>query len=265
MKDTKSLKIVAIAVFIVVVGTIWYFVSATKTPVTDQGAPTTNATSSQPQPVTNNTGQVKSPSSGQTTTTQVSGIKITSPTVSAKLALSQNNTIQWDKESGFTGGIYLVNASDKSVVGWITSETNVHQVSYTWNTRDLYIARYSPTKKTVSAGNYIIKIKFDSTKLPEVSSGEFSLVYTSELHPSSYSVTINNLAFDQPSLSLNKGDKLTIVNNDQVDHKITLTGFSPFVIPIGSSFTFDTSVLFPGSYVFYSAAYPTLKLSVKVQ
>ncbi len=192
-------------------------------------------------------------------------INFTAPAADIKWVFGKTNTIQWIKETGSTGSVYLLSASDKSVVGWITQQTAPHQTSFAWNTRDLSISRTDPSKKTVATGAYIIKATFDGNPKIEFSSAPFSIIYESEVQIPVHNLTIQNYAFPSSSLTVKKGDKLVFTNNDPVTHTLNLTSYSPFVIPSGSQFTFDTNILTPGSYNFYSQAYPTLKITMTVQ
>lgn len=192
-------------------------------------------------------------------------VSVLSPIASEKWVIGETNTISWNKESGLPGYIYLVKASDKSVVGWINSETGAHQTSFAWNGQDVAVSRYSSQKKNVEHGDYIIKIKFDRSQIPEASSGVFSLIYKSEAPIGNYTVPIKNYVFSPSVLSVRQKDNITFVNNDPVTHRIVVGSYSPFVVEAGASYTFDTSSLFPGMYDFYSDVYSSLKLKVTVR
>ena len=124
----------------------------------------------------------------------------------------------------------------------------------------------NPAKKNIETGNYIIKIKFDSNAMPEISSAPFSIIYSTEVQIPTYNVQIKDFKFNPATITLKKGDKIRFTNNDPVEHRIMLASVSPFVLPPGQSFVFDTSVFQSGSsYTFYSEAYSTLTLKVTVQ
>ncbi len=204
----------------------------------------------------------KSPAPAPQTSKSVS---LVSPTVSEKWVIGETNTISWNKESGLPGSIYLVKASDKSVTGWINSETGAHQTSFAWNGQDVAVSRYGSQKKNVEHGDYIIKIKFDRSQIPEASSGVFSLIYKSEAPIGEYTVPIKNYVFSPSMLNVRQKDNITFINNDSVTHRIIVGSYSPFVVEPGASYTFDTSSLFPGIYDFYSDVYSSLKLKVTVR
>ncbi len=187
------------------------------------------------------------------------------PVSGAKWVFGENNIIQWSKEIGFAGELYLVNASDKSIAGWIITETGIHQTSYAWNTRDIYVSKTDPSKKTVATGDYLVKAVFNTNPKIEITSAPFSIIYESEVQIPVHNLTIQNYVFSAPSITVKKGDKLVFMNNDPVTHTLNLTSYSPFVIQPGASFTFDTSVLEPGPYNFYSPTYSAVKVAVTVQ
>ncbi len=222
-----------------------------------------NQSTPTPPPALQAPGTPKSQTSG--TSQQTKTISILSPIPSEKWAIGETNTIKWSKESGVPGSVYLVKASDKSIVGWINSEIGPHQTSFTWDGRDVAVSRYNAQKRSVDRGEYIIKIVFDTNRIPTISSGVFSLLYKSEIPIGNYTVTIKGLVFSPSALSVKKGAKLTFVNNDSVTHQVILSSFSPFVIESGGSYIFDTSSLFPGIYDFYSDVYSSLRLKVTVQ
>lgn len=199
------------------------------------------------------------------TSVQNSKISILSPLASDKWVIGQNNVIRWSGEAKISGSIYLIGALDKAVVGWIISDIGPNQTSYTWDTRDVFLSRTNPAKKNLGTGNYIVKIKFDSKAMPEVSSAPFSIIYASEVVIPVYDVSIKDFKFNPATLTLKKGDKIRFTNNDSVDHRVLLLSVSPFVVAPGQSFVFDTSILTGGTYTFYSDVYSSLVLKVTVQ
>lgn len=190
-------------------------------------------------------------------------IAVTSPSAGDKLILGQNHTISWSKEGGFKGYVYLADASTKAVIGWINSETGPRQTSYTWDTRNLFLTRYSPNKKTVEPGKYIIGVGFESKQTPVVS-GVFEIIYPSQATIDEYNISIKDFYATPNSLTVKKGSKLTFANNDAITLKI-MTGSIAFSVAPGSSYTFDTSALFPGEYEFYAEQYTTMRVRVSVQ
>lgn len=108
-----------------------------------------------------------SPSTPSTSPT----INLINPVPNDQWKLGAPNPIAWSQEAGVTGEIDLLNASTKALVGVILSETAAHQTSYSWDTRQVYLARYNPLKKDVVAGTYVLRIKFDGNNLPTLTSG----------------------------------------------------------------------------------------------
>ncbi len=192
-------------------------------------------------------------------------ITVVHPAAGEKFVIGQNNLIQWNKEAGVSGSIYLVNDAGKSIVGWINSEIGVHQTSYTWNTRDVFLSRSNPSKKDIVPGTYIIKLQFDSARLATVSSVPFQIIYPSQVEIQSYAVSIKNFFFSPDKITLKKGALLVFTNNDSVTHRIILQGFSPLTVAPGGTLTFNTSILAPSPYSFYSDVYSTMRLTVTVQ
>jgi plastocyanin len=173
--------------------------------------------------------------------------------------------IQWDKAANITGGIYLVNSANGSVVGWILPQTGPNQTSYPWNTRDLLVSRTSPTKITVPVGTYIIKVMFDSPQDPSITSAPFSIIPESQAQTLSASAAISNGAFVPASLTVRKNTKIVFTNKDQISYQILVSSFSPFSITAGGSYILDTTSLSPGPYALYSTAYPALRMNITVQ
>jgi plastocyanin len=222
-------------------------------------SPTAPKSPASPSP---SSGPAASPST--TPSAPKASISFTAPASGEKWVFGKSNTIQWNKDVGFAGEIYLISASDRSIVGWILTETGIHQTSYAWNTRDVYLSKTNPSKKTITTGDYMIKAVFSTNPKIEFTSASFSVIYENEVYIPTYVLTIKDYALLIPSLTVKKGDKITFINSDPVAHTLNLTTYSPFVIQPGASFTFDTSILTQGSYNFYSQQYPTLKLTVTV-
>ncbi len=275
MQNTKQTITIAV-VLIVVVAVLWW-VFGTQNGAQNTAAPPGNglptagvtvessstASSTSPSVPTTAT-QPKSPTTAAQPKSSAS-IAIIHPASGEKFVVGQNNLIQWSKEGGVSGSIYLVNSADKSTVGWINSEIAVHQTSYTWDTRDVFLSRSNPSKKDIVPGTYIIKLQFDSARLATVSSAPFQIIYPSQVQTPSYAISIKNFTFSPDNITVTKGTLLVFTNNDAVTHRIILQGFSPFTVTPGATLTFDTSVLAPSPYSFYSDVYSTMRLTVTVQ
>jgi hypothetical protein len=98
-------------------------------------------------------------------------IHLLTPTANDQWAIGQQNSISWDNYPGITGQIVLLNASNKSVVGVITSETEPHQTSYIWNTQSYNLGRYGGLMKDAVPGTYLIEVEFDGNNLPPLIGG----------------------------------------------------------------------------------------------
>lgn len=102
-------------------------------------------------------------------------INLLTPTANNQWVIGQQNTISWDAYPNITGQIDLLNASDKSVVGVVTSETEPHQTSYSWNTRSYNLGRYGGLMKDVVPGTYLIEVQFDGNNLPTLIGGPVTI------------------------------------------------------------------------------------------
>lgn len=224
----------------------------------DAGTP---AQAPQTQPQQPATSPVKAPSAPKTSANK---INIAAPQGGEKLVIGQSYTIRWSEEAGATGFIYLADASTKEVIGWINSETSAHDTSYNWDVRDVFLARYSPSKKPVAVGKYVVGVGFDNKQTP-TTSNPFEIIYPSQLAVDSYNLTIQNYDISPSQLTVKKGSKLIFANEDSVAHKM-VSGSTNFLLPAGESHIFDTDILFPGTYNFYSEQYPTTaRATVNVQ
>lgn len=240
------------------------FRGGTPTPPAETPATMGEPTPSSP-PTTQKPAQTKpAPAPAPVTPKTSSGITVTTPLAGEKLVIGQTYKIRWSKESGATGFIYLADATTKETVGWINSQTGVHDISYTWDVRDVFLVRYSPSKKPVTVGKYIIGIGFDNKQAPIIS-GMFEIIYPSQLAIENYNLTIQNYDISPSQLTVKKGSKLIFANEDSVVHKI-VSGSANFLLPAGESHILDTDILFPGTYDFYSEQYPTTaRATVNVQ
>ena len=270
MLKTKSSLIAAAVALLLIILSAWYW-SGRPEPAQPESAPENQTSTAETAPAPEEQPAAQKPAAqppaqpAAPPLSRVPSISILSPASGEKWAVGQNNTIKWSKAAGTTGGIYLVRASDKTTVGWISSEVSGKQTSFTWETIDVFLARRSPSKKNIQPGEYAIKIKFDDRYGTEISSPSFLIIYPSEVQIPIHQVSIRNFVFSPASVSVQKGDKVVFTNDDAVTHRVILSGFSPFVIEPGGKLTFDTSILFPGPYIFYSEEYSTLRLTLTVK
>ncbi len=237
-----------------------YFYSSSGPQTGGTAAPSTAATSTAAAP-----SQPGVTSSGAKVGSKAFSIYLTSPLKGEKWALGVTHTIRWNTAAQSAGQIYLVSATTGVVVGWINPSTGTDQTYYEWSTRDVSVTRDGGARKDVGVGDYVIKIKFDNKTIPEVTSGVFSIAYQSEIKSATYSVYVKNFTVTPSSVSIKKGDQVSIMNNDDVPLTISVVGRSGMTIQPGQSEVFDTANLSQGPYYLYSEQYPSLKLTVNVQ
>ncbi len=106
---------------------------------------------------------------------QQSAIHFITPVAGDAWKLETSNSISWNASSGATGQIYLLDAKTKTFIGVILDSTGPAQTAYTWNTRDVYLSRTNPLKKTILPGNYVMVMSFDQGNLPSVTSPAFTV------------------------------------------------------------------------------------------
>jgi len=111
----------------------------------------------------------------QTKAAPATPIQLITPVSNDQWKFGQSNPISWNHEAGVTGEIDLLNAQTHALVGIVLSEIGPHQTSYSWDTRQIYLARYNPLKKDVTPGTYMIRIKFDGNNLPTLTSPAFTI------------------------------------------------------------------------------------------
>lgn len=239
-----------VVLVLVAVGVGVYFLS--KSPVPQVMAPSTEQPLATNSPV--GTGQTVPHVPG----TVAPVIAITSPKASDIWAVGTLHTISWANYAGVTGGIYLVDMKTGTTFGWITSNLDAQQVYFDWDTSSVFTTRGGGLKKNLTVGTYEVRIKFDTANRPESVSPVFSIVYPEQIKPASYTVTVKNYAFSPKSLTVNKGDNVTFVNNDSVLHHVDIANLSPLVLQPGASVTLETSVLAPSTYNYYCDIHPSM-------
>lgn len=263
MKNKNILIIVSV---VIVAGLAFWLM---RKPVENSQAPTSQTNTEEQTQTPTGTTQGSTPkntTSGSTAPKQKSsGISITAPLGGAKWVLATQNIISWNKEAGYSGGIELLDASTKQIVGWITPSLGVHQTSYAWNTSDVALSRTNPSKKNISAGNYIIKVIFDGP-ISSIESASFSVVPVDQVVLPTHTITMQNYTFNPASITVKRGEKFIFVNQNQVAVNLKLSISYPFPsIAAGDSFTFDTKVLVPGQYQLYSETYQGFTFNFVVQ
>ncbi|RJQ29767.1 hypothetical protein C4571_00635 [Candidatus Parcubacteria bacterium] len=189
---------------------------------------------------------------------------VLSPASGEKWVSGENHDIRWSKAVGRTGAMYLVDAKSGSTVGWIHISLGINQTSFTWNTKDVALSRTNPLKKEIGAGEYVLRLTFDGP-VPDIKSGQFSIIHAIQAEIPTGTITIKNFAFTPASLTVKKGDRVTIVNQDSVTRQVQVYNIFSYAIAPGASQTFDTAVLFPGPYPVYFSDYPEVRMTLTVQ
>jgi hypothetical protein len=194
-----------------------------------------------------------------------SSIAVLTPRTGDRWVIGENHDVKWSAETGRTGEMYLVNTGDGSIVGWIHSSLGIHQTFFTWDTKNVFLSRSSPSRKEIGTGTYIIKFRFDGP-IPSFESGPFSIIYPTQATIPVHAVSIQGASFVPLTVSAKQREKIVFTNNDAVSYQIRIANISPpYTVLPGDSFTFDTSVFTPGTYPLYSEAYPSLRGSLVVQ
>jgi hypothetical protein len=102
-------------------------------------------------------------------------IHLLTPIADSGWTIGGTNSIAWDNAAGVTGEIDLVTADTHAFVGVILSETGPNQTSYSWDAREIYLARYGADKKDVVPGVYAVSIHFDGNGLGNLISGPITI------------------------------------------------------------------------------------------
>ena len=191
--------------------------------------------------------------------------RVIAPAGGEQWVIRESHSIQWSEESLGNGSIYLIDAGTKAVVGLVTPSLTLHQKTFTWNTRDVFLYKSGSQKKDVQPGQYILRITFDVGNKPTIESGIFSLIYADQKATNSHSLIIKNYAANPTSLKVKKGETIYISNNDTISHKLSMSIFSPITITPSQTVLFGTSGLSVGFYEFYSEQYSGLKIGITVQ
>lgn len=191
-------------------------------------------------------------------------ISILSPKTGEGWVLGKNQEIAWSRAAGETGGMYLVDSLSGTIVGWIHSSLGINQTSYTWDAKTIFLARSSPSKKEIGVGSYFIKMIFDGRQ-PPVEGAKFSIIYPGQVKIPTHSASVQNGFLNPATITVKGGDLVTFTNNDPAEYKIRIGNVTPFTLPRGDAFTFNTSLFTPGSYPIVSEAIPSLKGTLLVQ
>jgi hypothetical protein len=138
--------------------------------------PTSTSAAANPATLPPTTSALISSSSQKPKPAAVTIITLTSPVSGAQWTIGQTNTISWNKPSGVTGQMWLVNATTGVVVGWILQNVGAAQLYFPWDAREVFVSDTNPSGKDVMPGRYIIKMSFISPNVPPVTSAPFTIV-----------------------------------------------------------------------------------------
>jgi len=264
MKNKKYIQLVALIISVLVlVFVVWLIVKLSSGTQPSASAPQGQSAS----PIGALPSSAPTPSS-PTAIPAPAGSKITivAPVLNDQWIIGKQNIIQWSRAAGAPDGtITLINASTGAVVGWIQQHIASGQATFPWNTGSVYISRTSSLSKNVPTGNYRIVLTFNSPSIPAVTGPVFTIISAAEAQIPTASITIQGTAFSPSSISVAQGTKLVFTNRDAKTYEFSVTSSGTFTVGAGASQTFDTAILTPGAYVFYSTAYPSLRLTVTVE
>lgn len=198
---------------------------------------------------------VTAPSKITTSKTIQSGIKLLTPQEGDKWAINKIHQIHWNKEAEVIGGIQLINAKSRELVGWILASTGIKQNSFSWDTRDVSLSRQAGVKTNLKTGNYRIKIVFDSRFAP-IESASFSVAEENEQENLTPVVRFKNETITPSTVSAASGTKIIFVNNDSVKHGISSQTIPAFEIAAnGGVYFLDTSKIPAGTHFYSSNVY----------
>lgn len=261
MKNKERLTVIVMT--IAVLGIITYLLSSPPVPegVSQSGGGVSSTLSGESK--NGGTTPTKIPSGGGSTISAT--MSVTSPLNNNEWVIGETHLITWSKAAGIPGSIYLVNAATGATVGWITPTTATNQTSYSWNTKEVALSRTNPQRKDLATGKYIIKIEFDRKPALRIESAPFSIIYPSQEKFATYNIFLSNFKFNPASLSVRKGDTIVIANKDLATYKFTSIGLvESFSIAQSGVKTINTGPMAPGSYGFYSEAYPTARFNFTI-
>lgn len=184
-----------------------------------------------------------------------SGINLLTPQEGNKWAVNKSHQINWNREVGEAGGIQLVDAQSRELVGWILANAGVKQNSFLWDTRDVFLNRQAGVKTNLKTGLYRVKIIFDSRFAP-IESAVFSIIAESEQESITPVVRLKNETVNPQTVSIAAGTKVIFVNNDAVKQSISSQTIPAFdLLPNGGSFILDTSKISAGTHFYSSNVY----------
>jgi len=190
---------------------------------------------------------------------------VVTPAGGESWTIGKNHEIRWNKHSGLPGSIALVNASTDQIVGWISPSTIAKQVTFNWDTRNLQITQTNPAKITVDPGTYYVQVIFSN---PSISfrSDNFTLITNDNEYRITEQVRISSKNYIPNYLSLGRGEKVVIINDNQNENEtILMGGVAVAVLEPRHSYVIDTSEMNPGEYIVRLASNTVTRLTLAVK
>ena len=260
---TRKLLVGIVAIIAVFIIILAYRIGS-RAPISESPANTPAQTSQTATSTAANGTGAQKPAATQRTSGVIYGIKMVTPALGESWTLDKIHTIRWTTSAGSTGSIELLDASSGQIVGWVTPNISAFQTSFDWDTRMVSISRMSPSRKDIAAGNYILKIVFDSSRTP-VESVAFPVITSTDEKILTHLVSIQNGNFVPNFISIKAGESLVILNNDASNASMTvqMNGVSLMALAKNSSYVFKPQST--GTYEFRLKEAILGKLTVTAQ
>lgn len=218
----------------------------------------------EPQPKSSSQNSPSSPVAVPKPPTAKTPVSFTYPTLNTELVFGDQVTIAWNKEPGYSGGLYLVDAKTQSVVGWLNTNTTHRQLSYSWDARTVLLSRSNPAKKDITSGTYYLKLVFDGPQNP-AQSDPFRIIYPQEVKDIVVPLEISGSRFTTGPISVLKGSKLQITNRDSVSYQIKIGNSTLPSLGSNGNVLFSTDGLSIGKYEMRDENYPTLITTLTIR
>lgn len=264
--NKKNIAILAVVVIVLALFVLMRFSGAPETPGTPgavvneelsgAGAPSGEYTA--PEAVS------QPPSSGGTVAQAPGSISVVIPAPGETWLLGKSHSIRWSAEGKDGGGIELLDATTKAVIGWITPSLVAHQATVSWDTQSVLVAKTSPSKKDIVPGNYIMRINFDGPRVSALSSS-FQIIRSGIENIMTHEVLVKSNLFVPNFLTVKPGHQVILVNDDSVKHTLQMNGTALYTVPVLGAYVFDTAGRAPGSYELRMKEQVTPKLTIVVQ
>jgi len=246
-KDMTNInKKVLLIVVIVVVGFLFWQLNQPPLmpPAEDNQAPVSSSTTGVPEGQNNTKTSPKSPPIPSKTESSF----IITPAKNEVWTIDKTHEIRWNKNSGSSGSIVLVDAKTNQIVGWIAPTIIPSQVTYNWDTANVQLSATNPTKKLVTPGAYYIQVLFDGSAA-DLRSESFTLTTNKNEVLFTQQIKITNSNFIPNYIIINRGSKVVIINENQnTNETILMGGVAMAVLLPHHSYLLDTAQFAPGEY-----------------